>query len=304
MRQAPEIIRGRVDGDLVVTKANNLIEASYRLNINEQRVLALLAAQVCPDDEAFKPYVFCIGEIQKLVDGRSQNFYTRTKELCRGLLKRTLQLRKPDGWLMVNWLSSAEYRAGRGEIELCFDPKLKPYLLELKERFTSYQLRNVIKLRSQYSVRFYELLKQYEPVGKRSFDLDGLRTVLRMGDELKKWNDFKRKALEPAKRELSKKTDICFSYTIRKRGRAVAFVDFEIWPVEQNKPPKKNTAKKTATKSKSPNQQAEQCYRENGYGTKCDVQDLKALNALPKKKLAICSLCANHQTALFEAGAS
>jgi len=265
MRKSREVVRGRVCEDLVVTKANNLIEASYRMNVSEQRCVAMLAAQVHPDDEDFKPYVFRISEIQELLDGENRNLYTRTKELCRGLLARTLQLRKPDGWLMVNWLSSAEYKAGQGEIELCFDPKLKPYLLQLGERFTSYQLRNVIKLRSRYSVRLYELLKQYQQLGKRSFGLGELRTVLQMGNELPKWNDFRRKVLEPARLELAKKTDLGFAYVVRKNARSVAFVDFEIWNIEHDKPSTKrnDAAGANANKTSLLRTKAQQCWDQN-----------------------------------------
>lgn len=216
--------------DLVVTKANSLVEASYRLSVGEQRAIALLAAKVQPTDEDFKPYRFKASKLQALTDSSNKDEHQRLKELVRGLTSKTLQLRKPNGWLMLNWLSSAEYFAGKGEVELCFDPKLKPYMLQLKERFTTFKLANVIKLRSRYSVRLYELLKQYESCGERSFELEQLRNTLGLKDtEYAKWTDLRIHVLDIAKRELPKKTDLGFSYTTRKRGRAVNWIDFKIF---------------------------------------------------------------------------
>ena len=216
--------------DLVVTKANSLVEASYRLNVSEQRVLALLVAQVQPDDEDFKPYRFKASELHALIESSNKDEHQRLKDLSRGLLRKTLQIQTDNGWLMLNWLSSARYFSGEGEIALRFDPELKPYMLELKERFTTYKLAYVVKLRSRYSVRLYELLKQYESVGERSIELSDLRQKLGLTDgEYGKWKDLRVRVVEPALRELPKKTDLAFSYTTRKKGRAVNWLDFKIW---------------------------------------------------------------------------
>ena len=242
--------------DLVVTKANALVEASYRLSVSEQRVLALLASQVQPDDEDFKPYRFKARELQALIDSGNKDEHARLKELAGGLAKKVLHIQKPTGWLILNWLSSAEYFDGEGVVELEFSPKLKPYMLQLKERFTTYKLQNVVKLRSRYSVRLYELLKQYEQLGKRTFGLVELRKILGLAEtEFVRWVDLKRFVLDRAKRELPKKTDLGFSYEARKSGRAVAFVDFKIWPTRSKDLPGK--------KIKQLRTVADECFSKN-----------------------------------------
>ena len=254
---------GRIREDLVVTKANTLIEASYRLNVSEQRCVALLAGQIHPDDEDFKGYRFKASDIQTLIESKNKDEHARLKALAEGLMKKTLKLRKLEGgWLLVNWLSSAEYFPGEGEIELCFDPKLMPYMLQLKERFTSYKLASVIKLRSRYSVRLYELLKQYEPLGIRSFELSELRKTLHLeGGELERWFDFRRKVLDIAERELPKRTDLGFSYAARKKGRAVNWIDFKIWSTRTQSVP--------VAKSKSLGKEAKICWDGAGNRGNC-----------------------------------
>lgn len=302
--------------DLVVTKANKLVEASYRLNVSEQRLMALLVTQIHPDDDELKPYRFTVGDLGDLIsdsdnsERKQQSLYSRVKALTRGLLEKVVQIQEPDGLLQIHWLSSAKYYDGTGAVEMKFAPEMKPYLLQLQERFTSYKLVNVVKLRSRYSVRLYELLKQYEQLGKRGFELPELRRVLGLADgELALWADFRRKVLEVAQRELPKKTDLGFSYTTRKHVRAVAFVDFKIWRVDRDKPPKKKASKKSSEKAaaestQSPNKKAQDCYRRHDNGSTCAVQDLTTLNSLPEQQRSICILCSNHQYALFESGAA
>jgi len=213
----------------LVTKANKLIEANYRLSVSEQRVIAMVVSQLAPSDEDFKLYRFKISELAELIDSKTKNLHERVKALTKELVGKVLQIREPDGLLHVAWLSAAQYYDGEGLVELSFDPKLKPYLLQLKERFTTYGLKNVVRLQSRYSVRIYELLKQYETLGKRTFELPELREKLGVKKhEYKRWQDFRRWVIAPAARELPKKTDISFSYKTRKKGRKIWYLDFTI----------------------------------------------------------------------------
>ena len=233
---------GKSKSHHLITKSNELIEAKYRLGVSEQRLIALITSQVSPKDEDFKPYRFKVQELLDLMDGGSRATFQRIEGVAKGLLQKTLVIEKPTGTLWVNWFSSAEYYKSEGELEISFDPKLRPYLLQLKEQFTSYQLANVVKLKSRYSVRIYELLKQYERLGSRTIELPELREMLGIEkSEYARWADFKRWVITPAHRELPEKTDLTFDYATRKRARAVHWLDFSIRPSA----PKKLSARAT-----------------------------------------------------------
>jgi hypothetical protein len=96
-------------------------------------------------------------------------------------------------------------------------------------------LKNVIRLKIIYSIRIYELLKQYERIGQRTFEIGELRKILGVKpNEYKKYNDFKRKVLHTAQRELSLKTDIEFKFSEMKTGRKITDIEFVIFRSEQN----------------------------------------------------------------------
>jgi hypothetical protein len=106
---------------------------------------------------------------------------------------------------------------------------MKPYLLQLKERFTTYRLKEVIQLKSSFSIRIYELLKQYEKIGERIFLLETLKASLGIGPtEYSLYGDFKRRVLLVAQSEVAEKTDISFKFKEIKEGRKVVKIKFII----------------------------------------------------------------------------
>ena len=213
----------------IVTKSNELMDATYRLSLQEQRIIAFLTAEIKPDDQDFKPYKFGINDFCDLLELPRDRYYSALKLATRKLLTRTLQIKKANSTLQLTWLSSAEYFEKQGYVELCFDPKLKPYLLQLKNCFTQYKIINVLRLRSKYAFRLYELLKQYQSLGKRKFSVSELRDLLGVEQgELKLWVHFKTRVLEIAKREINAKTDLVIDYTTKKVGRRIEFIIFSI----------------------------------------------------------------------------
>jgi len=93
-----------------------------------------------------------------------KNAYKELKKATYSMLDRKLRLKSSDRELQMNWLASADYFNKIGVVELEISEKLKPFLLQLKKNFTKYNFENVISLKSGYSIRIYELLKQFEKI--------------------------------------------------------------------------------------------------------------------------------------------
>ncbi|MDP2364071.1 MAG: replication initiation protein, partial [Ignavibacteria bacterium] len=141
----------------LVVKSNFLIEASYKLSAPEQRVILFLVSMINPDDEEFREYVFPIKKFAEMAGLKHKQEYAQTEEITKSLIGRVFTIHSPTGKLQISWLSSAEYQDGKGAVSLKFDSKLKPFLLQLKERFTKYHIEQVMHLKSSYSIRIYEL---------------------------------------------------------------------------------------------------------------------------------------------------
>jgi len=213
----------------MVVKSNTLIEASYRLSTQEQKVILSLAAKIKNQDEDFKNYTFSVKEFANITGARIDSKYHEVKTLTSRLLRRVFTINEVDGPLQLSWLSAAKYFDGEGLITLRFDPGLKPYLLQLKDCFTKFSLSMALRLKSSFSIRMYELLKQYEAIGSRSFLLADLKTALGISDnQYKLYGHFKAKVLKVAQEELAEKTDITFEYEEIKVGRGVGKIAFII----------------------------------------------------------------------------
>jgi plasmid replication initiation protein len=213
----------------LVRKSNALIEASYKLYASEKRVILFLASMIKPEDKDFKRYKLSIKEFAKISGLKHKGEYAQVREITKRLISRFLEIQTPTGILQTSWLSSAEYIEGSGEVILQFDSNLKPFLLQLRERFTRYNLGQAIRLKSIYSIRIYELLKQYEKIGERVMMVDDLRHKLGLEKgQYRNFNSFKVYVLSSAQSEIEEKTDISFEFEEIKIGRRVGKIRFFI----------------------------------------------------------------------------
>ncbi|WPP43081.1 replication initiation protein [Paenibacillus hunanensis] len=210
-------------GNNLVTKSNNLIETPLKLGVVEMRIIIVLISTLSPNDDDFKPYRFKISEFAKMIGVKNKNIHQQIKDYTYSLMSQPFYLHDN---LQVTWLASAEYFPGEGVVEVEFSPKLKPYLLQLKEKFTTYRLIDIIKLKSAYAMRIYELLKQYERIGSRTFTVQRLKELLGIEDQYPVYADFKKRVLVKAQQEINKHTDISFSFEEMKTGRKITEIKF------------------------------------------------------------------------------
>jgi plasmid replication initiation protein len=144
-------------------------------------------------------------------------------------MSKVFEIEQPDGWLLCSWFSSIQYQGSTGTLSVQFDPKLKPYLLQLREQFTAYSLSSVLPMRSAYAIRLYELLKQYEGIGHRVIDVRELRSLLKIPDSYT-WKDIRRQVIESGIQDIDTHSDIVVEYEPIKTGRAYTAVSFKISP--------------------------------------------------------------------------
>ena len=223
----------------VIRKSNELIEARYRLNIWEQRLVLTLLMQISPKDEDFKRYKVNVTELANLwqLDGSyATALYEEVQNAADSLVGKTIQLSDdPAISETVSWLSYVKYKRGSGEVEMEFHSSLKPYLLQLQKHFTQYQLGHVVNFKNQYSIRIYELLKMEvfkHPDGSfvKDFKYDDLRALLGISDdEYTLFGNFKMRVISPAIAEICSHTDLNIEEVrYGKTGRKVTDITFVV----------------------------------------------------------------------------
>ncbi|WP_144481464.1 replication initiation protein [Cytobacillus oceanisediminis] len=219
----------------LVTKANMLIEANYKLGVVEQKLILCLASNIQPTDSDFKTYTLSIKEFHQLLGLKGSPKYSELRQITKELMQKVFEIRLGRKVAQVAWLSYVAYNESEGTIDIRFDPFLRPYLLKLKKEFTSYKLENVVKLKSSYAIRIYELLKQYERLQERTFLLADLRKILGAEEIYPAYGNFKQRVLVPAQKELKLKTDITFEIEESKEGKRVQKIKFIITSKKKKK---------------------------------------------------------------------
>ncbi len=214
-----------------ITKSNSLVEGRYKLSLQESRVILWLLNQIQPEDEDFKRYHLDIKKFAEITSLSVDNQYNQLKQITKNLTKRSLEIYESDQktLLHVSWLSAAFYELTKGYVVLEFSPYLKPYLLKIKSHFTTLQTTDLLKLRSIYSIRIFELLKQYEAIGKRTIELSELRLYCGVKPhQYSQYNAIKLYIIERATNEINSKTEYEIDYSEIKESRKVVAIEWTI----------------------------------------------------------------------------
>lgn len=226
--------------EYLVCKSNQIIQKSrYDLSLPEQRAIAYICSLIKPinavDRANNKPfqleYEFNILEYANIcgLASDSGRIYEETKSLLKGLISKVMWLTLPDGTeTTVNWVSKVWTNKRSGKAKIRLDEDMVPYLFDLQEKFTAYGLYNILRMKSQYSIRLYELLKSYQWLKEKIFEVSELKKLL-MVDDVKSYDrfpDFRRKVLEIAIDEINEHTDIDVTMETITKGRKVVQVRF------------------------------------------------------------------------------
>lgn len=214
-----------------VTKSNVLIqEARYNLSVQEQKLVLRLIQMIQPDDTEFKLYEFKIKDFCEIcgIENNNGKNYINIKKTLKSLADKSYWFIIDDGReTPLRWIERPYIDRGSGTIQIKLDELMKPYLLKLKEFYTSYSLYNVISMRSKYAIRLYELLKSYQNLKEKNLDIEKLKVQL-LAEKYSRWVDLKRFVIEPALKEINLLSDIYVTYSLEKQGRQYKFILFRI----------------------------------------------------------------------------
>ena len=219
-----------VNNHLEVKKADVIVRARYKLNPLSLKFITTLITGIKRGDDINEEYIFKVKDFQELTKLKRKDLYWAVKEALKELLEKPLTIQEEDGFMVCNWVSGGRYIESVGEIRFMIYPKLRPYLLEAQTKFLKYKLENILPLKSGYSIRLYEILKDWYELNKRYGNkaekivkVDELREILEIPKSYLYGGSsgIKQRILEKAQKELAEHTDIIFDYEEIKTGRKV-----------------------------------------------------------------------------------
>lgn len=246
-----------MDTDLQIVKSNQIIEASYRLSVAEQRVILSAISQVRRDKPVTDEVLYSVtaADLAELCGTDPKTAYRDLQNAAERLQTRRVSLiLEPDGVTIRSkrrrvtcWVQTVDYIDQEGRVEMRFGKDILPYLTGLQREFTRYALSDVAKMTSAYGIRLYELLVQWKG-GHREVALDDLRRWLQLEDRYPSIKDFKRWVLDPAVEQINEHSPLMLTWSQRKTGRKVTHLVFDYVPKKPAKGVGKATAKRKAGK--------------------------------------------------------
>ena len=235
----------------LVVKDNALINASYTLDLAEQRLILLAIIEARNTKQGITQDTLLeihASSYAKQFNINDKTAYTVVKEASKGLFDRyvTYHDKNPkngkDRSFNCRWIDKTGVEPDSGIVYLRFTSDVIPLITRLESHFTSYEIDKVADLTSSYAIRLYEILISWREVGKTpKYEIDDLRSKL--GVEPKQYKqmcNFKSRVLELAIDQINQHTDITAKYEQYKRGRVITAISFSFKPKKSDEQPTNN----------------------------------------------------------------
>ena len=216
--------------ELTVHKANNFVQASYSMTLDEMRILSLTLGVFNPKNPSKRGFDFTVAEFCKHFPEVNPDIaYTQVRNAVLKISKRWVTLVDNEHELTeVALIHKRSYFKKEGRFYIEFHDELIPYISELHDNYTKYQLVNIGAFSSTHSIRLYELCSQYRDTGWRQTSVDELKDWLQVSDKYDRYNNFNQRVLTPAIDEINAKSDLLVSVEPIKRGRSIVSLKFTI----------------------------------------------------------------------------
>ena len=220
----------------LVVKDNALINASYNLDLVEQRLILLAIVEARESGKGINANDPLTVHAESYINqfGVHRNTaYQALKDACNDLFARQFSYQKINERGNIEnyrsrWVSEIGYVDNEAVVKLIFAPAIVPLITRLEEHFTKYELQQVSNLSSAYAVRLYELLIAWRSTGSTPIiELSDFRQRIGVLDtEYKRMERFKTSVLELAIKQINEHTDITVKYEQHKRGRSISGFSF------------------------------------------------------------------------------
>lgn len=220
----------------LVVKDNILIQnvsrQKFTLSVLQQKCLGYIISKIKPTEEVpewqrieFDIRTFC--EVCGIEKDNGGN-YKYIKEALEQIADHHFWINDDKGELLFQWITTPYINRETNKLTVDIAPRVLPYLCALKERFTQYELWQILGLRGKYSTMIFEICKSYAYRNPFTVSLDDLYKYLGVEGKYKEYKEFNRRVLTPATTEINKYTSINVTYEGIREGRKIGYIKFTV----------------------------------------------------------------------------
>lgn len=222
-----------------VACSNELITASYSLNLSEMRLLQLAIARARHEQLGLDEKTILVIRVADYASEYAinlSNAYATLKVAADTLFDRYVRFNdinkdtNNERSFKIHWFSVVGYEPKSGFIYLQFTAPVSAHITRLESYFTKYDIKHIAPLTSTYATRLYQyaISHKYAKYNMKPISLVELRRILDVEPEqYKTMSNFKRYVLDIAVNQVNEHTDIKISYEHVKEGRKIVGIHFK-----------------------------------------------------------------------------
>lgn len=230
----------------LVVKDNALMNASYNLDLVEQRLILLAIIEARESGKGINandPLTVHAESYINQFGVHRVTAYQALKDACDNLFARqfSYQSKSEKGNIQNHrsrWVSEIIYIDTEATVKIIFAPAIVPLITRLEEQFTKYDIEQISDLSSAYAIRLYELLICWRSTGKTPIiDLGEFRNRIGVLDtEYHRIAHLKERVIEHSIKQINEHTDIIASYEQHKKGRTITGLSFKFKQKKRTEP--------------------------------------------------------------------
>ncbi|KUG09220.1 replication initiation protein [Solirubrum puertoriconensis] len=210
---------------------NAITTARYEYSELQMDLFFYLLSQLRKDDTT-GVYDISVKELSRTTGKKYDYLYLRKATEAMG--GRMFEVENDQVYEQIWMFQRVRYIKGTGSIQFELTNAIRPYLFDLRDNFTSFQLYAALRLTSKYAKRIYSLCSQWKDLGEtKRFELDDFRRMLYLLDDkgnekFRQIGQLKQFVLDEAVKQINEHTDLRIDYQLEKQGRAFKSIVFKI----------------------------------------------------------------------------
>lgn len=158
--------------------------------------------------------------VSDILKDEQDKHYTIAKAAFRSLSEKHIEYEDDEVWSYTPIITAPEIKKNSGSVKFYVFDNIWRCLLDFTKGFKKYELITAMKFKSAYAMRFYELMSgQTKPLFVPLEGPDGLRERFYLQGKYEKVNDFRRKVIDVAKKELDESSPYSFVAKEEKAGK-------------------------------------------------------------------------------------
>ena len=185
-----------------------ITHAKTKMTANQLKAFYQTTTLINQQDKTFYDYSISVENfVTKL--GFTQTNSDYVKDLCRHLAKQYFEIEENGIWEIYPIFSMFKFDTKKQLISISFNDKMRPFLLELQEKFTQIkEIKHIIDFESKYAIRIYAMLKDYRLMKFRDFEINKLTEILQLPKSYENYAQLDKKVLQVAMTEINQKSDL------------------------------------------------------------------------------------------------